>query len=107
MLVIPWGKIAARKIYKSLGEDDIIKSVIRLIEKRPDPSIQFSTLIDCEDVCLRQVNFYSFSSYFNLFVGLGIKTRFGNDNENGRCIIALISRQFTPCSFSQGSKFCV
>jgi len=54
VLVIPWGKIAARKIYKSLGEDDIIKSVIRLIEKRPDPSIQFSTLIDCEDVCLRQ-----------------------------------------------------
>ena len=53
--MIPWGKIAARKIYKSLGEDDIIKSVIRLIEHRPDPEIQFSTLIDCEDVCLRQV----------------------------------------------------
>ena len=53
--MIPWGKIAARKIYKSLGEEDIIKSVIRLIEKRPDPAIQFSTLIDCEDVCLRQV----------------------------------------------------
>lgn len=56
MLVIPWGKIAARKIYKSLSEEDIIRSVIRLIEKRPDPSIQFSTLIDCEDVCLRQVS---------------------------------------------------
>ena len=54
--MIPWGKIAARKIYKSLSEEDIIRSVIRLIEKRPDPSIQFSTLIDCEDVCLRQVS---------------------------------------------------
>ena len=56
VLVIPWGKIAARKIYKTLGEDEIIKSVIRLIETRPSPSVQFSTLIDCEDVCLRQVN---------------------------------------------------
>jgi len=54
VLVIPWGKIAARKIYKTLGEDEIIKSVIRLIETRPSPSVQFSTLIDCEDVCLRQ-----------------------------------------------------
>ena len=76
MLVIPWGKIAARKIYKSLGEDDIIKSVIRLIEKRPDPSIQFSTLIDCEDVCLRQVNFYLFFFLFQPFCRVGHQNPF-------------------------------
>ena len=56
--MIPWGKIAARKIYKSLTEDEIIKSVIRLIENRPNPTLQFSTLIDCDDVCLRQVRKY-------------------------------------------------
>ena len=56
VLIIPWGKIAARAVYKSLGEDEIIKSAIRLIENRPEPTIQFSALIDCDDVCLRQVN---------------------------------------------------
>ena len=55
-MVIPWGKIAARAVFKSLGEDEIIKSAIRLIENRPEPSQQFSALIDCDDVCLRQVN---------------------------------------------------
>ena len=55
VLVIPWGKIAARAVFKSLGEDEIIKSAIRLIENRPEPSQQFSALIDCDDVCLRQV----------------------------------------------------
>lgn len=59
VLVIPWGKIAARAVFKSLGEDEIIKSAIRLIENRPEPSQQFSALIDCDDVCLRQVIWYS------------------------------------------------
>ena len=54
--MIPWGKIAARAVFKSLGEDEIIKSAIRLIENRPDPMKQFSALIDCDNVCLRQVD---------------------------------------------------
>lgn len=54
VLVLPLGKIAVRTIQKSLKEDDIIRAVIKLIESRPTPDVQFSTLIDCEDVCLRQ-----------------------------------------------------
>ena len=59
-MVIPWGKIAARAVFKSLGEDEIIKSAIRLIENRPEPSQQFSALIDCDDVCLRQVTLVTY-----------------------------------------------
>ena len=56
VLVIPWGKIVARAIYKSLGEEEIIRASIRLIENRPDPAKQFTALIDCDDVSLRQVS---------------------------------------------------
>jgi hypothetical protein len=55
VLVLPLGKIGVRTIQKSLKEDEIIRQIIKLIEQRPNPDVQFSALIDCHDVCLRQV----------------------------------------------------
>jgi len=54
VLVLPLGKIGVRTIQKSLKEDEIIRQIIKLIEQRPNPDVQFSALIDCHDVCLRQ-----------------------------------------------------
>ena len=53
--MLPLGKIGVRTIQKSLKEDEIIRQIIKLIEQRPNPDVQFSALIDCHDVCLRQV----------------------------------------------------
>jgi len=58
VLVLPLGKIGVRTIQKSLKEDEIIRQIIKLIEQRPNPDVQFSALIDCHDVCLRQVLYY-------------------------------------------------
>jgi len=54
VLVLPLGKIGVRTIQKSLKEDEIIRQIIKLFEQRPNPDVQFSALIDCHDVCLRQ-----------------------------------------------------
>ena len=68
VLVLPLGKIGVRTIQKSLKEDEIIRQIIKLIEQRPNPDVQFSALIDCHDVCLRQV-------LLSLFFFFYLKTR--------------------------------